>query len=161
MKQKMRFLFLLSFLSFNSVFAQTILLDEDFSSTPQDGLPELWSQFTLSSDGGWLNGSSNQLQSQWWGIEPHGTFVATNDDACDCNKSEDYLITPPLNFGALDNAILSFASFFSGETFEGSTDMATIEYSLDGGDSWIVLTEIDGNGNSDNTVWENHSINLT
>jgi polyhydroxybutyrate depolymerase len=161
MKQKMRFLFLLSFLSFNSVFAQTILLDEDFSSTPQDGLPELWSQFTLSSDGGWLNGSSNQLQSQWWGIEPHGTFVATNDDACDCNKSEDYLITPPLNFGAIDNAILSFASFFSGETFEGSTDMATIEYSLDGGDSWIVLTEIDGNGNSDNTVWENHSINLT
>ena len=157
----MRFLFLLSLLSFNSVFAQTILLDEDFSSTPQDGLPELWSQFTLSNDGGWLNGSSNQLQSQWWGIDPHGTFVATNDDACDCNKSEDYLITPPLNFGDVDNAILSFASFFSGETFQGNTDRATIEYSLDGGDSWIVLTEIDGNGNSDNTVWENHSVNLS
>jgi len=157
----MRFVFLLSFLSFNSVFAQTILLDEDFSSTTQDGLPDLWSQFTLANDGGWLNGSSNQLQSEWWGIEPHGTFVATNDDACDCNKSEDYLITPPLNFGEIDNAILSFASYFSGETYEGSTDVATIEYSLDGGDSWIVLTEIDGNGNSDNAVWENHSINLT
>jgi len=157
----MRFLLFLSFLSFNSVFAQTILLDEDFSSTTQNGLPDLWSQFTLSDDGGWLNGTSGELQSDWWGIEPHGTFVATNDDACDCNKSEDYLITPPLNFGEIDNAILSFASFFSGEAFQGSTDRASIEYSLDGGDSWVVLTEIEGNGNADNTVWENHNVNLT
>ena len=157
----MRFVFLLSFLSFNYVFAQTILLDEDFSGTTQDGLPELWSQFTLSNDGGWLNGTSSELQSQWWGIEPHGNFIATNDDACDCNKSEDYLITPPLNLSELDNAILSFASYFSGEAFQGSIDRATIEYSLDEGDSWIVLTEIAGNGNSDNTVWENHNVNLT
>ena len=157
----MRIILFSFFFSVNSVFAQTILLDEDFSSTTQDGLPELWSQYTLSDDGGWLDGMSNDLQSEWWGIAPHGTFVATNDDACDCNKSEDYLITPPLNFGDMNNAILSFASFFSGETFQGNTDRATIEYSLDGGDSWMVLTEINGNGNADNTVWENHSINLS
>ena len=129
----MRFLFFIFFLSFNSVFAQTILLEETFSSTSQSGLPDLWSQSTLSNDGGWLSGTSSSLQSQWWGIAPHGTFVATNDDACDCNKSEDYLITPPLNFSNLDNAILSFAGYFSGQAFEGSTDRATIEYYLDGG----------------------------
>ena len=157
----MRFVLFLSFLSFNSVFAQTILLEENFSSTSQSGLPELWSQSTLSYDGGWLSGTSNNLQSQYWGIASHGTFVATNDDACDCNKSEDYLITPPLNFSNLDNAILSFASYFSGQAFEGSTDEATIKYSLDGGDSWVVLTEIAGNGNADNTVWENHNVNLS
>ena len=157
----MRFLFFIFFLSFNSVFAQTILLEETFSSTSQSGLPDLWSQSTLSNDGGWLSGTSSSLQSQWWGIAPHGTFVATNDDACDCNKSEDYLITPPLNFSNLDNAILSFAGYFSGQAFEGSTDRATIEYSLDGGDSWVVLTEIAGNGNADNTVWENHNVNLS
>jgi polyhydroxybutyrate depolymerase len=157
----MRFIFFIYLLSFNYVFAQTILLEEEFAPNSQNGLPELWSQSTLSNDGGWLNGTSSQLQSQWWGIQPHGNFIATNDDACDCNKSEDYLITPPLNFSGLDNAILSFASYFSGETFEGSTDKATIEYSLNGGNSWIVLTEIDGNGNSDNTVWENHNVNLT
>ena len=157
----MRFVLFLSFLSFNSVFAQTILLEENFSSTSQSGLPVLWSQSTLSNDGGWLSGTSNTLQSQYWGIAPHGTFVATNDDACDCNKSEDYLITPPLNFGEIDNAILSFAGFFSGQAFEGSTDRATIEYSIDGGNSWIVLTEIAGNGNADNTVWENHNVNLS
>ena len=157
----MRFLFFIFFLSFNSVFAQTILLEETFSSTSQSGLPDLWSQSTLSNDGGWLSGTSSSLQSQWWGIAPHGTFVATNDDACDCNKSEDYLITPPLNFSNLDNAILSFAGYFSGQAFEGSTDRATIEYSLDGGDLWVVLTEIAGNGNADNTVWENHNVNLS
>ena len=157
----MRFLFFIFFFSFNSVFAQTILLEETFSSTSQSGFPDLWSQSTLSNDGGWLIGTSSSLQSQWWGIAPHGTFVATNDDACDCNKSEDYLITPPLNFSNLDNAILSFAGYFSGQAFEGSTDRATIEYSLDGGNSWVVLTEIAGNGNADNTVWENHNVNLS
>ena len=148
-------------LSLNSVFAQNTLLEEDFETVSQNGLPAMWSQSTLSNDGGWLNGSNNQLQSEWWGIDPHGSFMATNDDACDCNKSEDYLITPSLNLSGLNNVVLSFASFFSGESFQGSTDKATIEYSLNGGYSWIVLTEIDGNGNSDNTVWENHNVNLT
>ena len=148
-------------LSVNFVFAQNTLLEEDFETVSQNGLPAMWSQSTLSNDGGWLNGSNNQLQSEWWGIDPHGSFMATNDDACDCNKSEDYLITPSLNLSGLNNVVLSFASFFSGESFQGSTDKATIEYSLNGGYSWIVLTEIDGNGNSDNTVWENHNVNLT
>ena len=157
----MRFVLFLCFLSCTSVFAQTILLEENFSGVSQSGLPLMWSQSTLSSDGGWLSGTSNSLQSQYWGIAPHGTFVATNDDACDCNKSADYLITPPLNFSGLHNAILSFASYFSGQAFEGSTDRATIEYSLNGGASWVVLTEIVGNGNAENTVWENHNINLS
>ena len=157
----MRFLFFITLFSFNYVFAQNIILEEDFDIMSQDNLPELWSQYTLSTDGGWLHGSSNELQSQWWGIEPHGDFMATNDDACDCDKSEDYLILPPLNFNDIDNAILSFASFFSGELFQGNTDIATIEYSLDGGGSWMVLSEIEGNGNADNTVWENHNVNLT
>jgi polyhydroxybutyrate depolymerase len=157
----MRLLLVIVFLFSNDAFAQTIILEEDFSSNSQGSLPEFWSQNTLSNDGGWLTGTRSELQSQWWGIEPHGTFIATNDDACDCNKSEDYLITPPLDLSDVDNALLSFASYFSGEAFEGSTDLATIEYSLDGGGSWIVLTEIAGNGNSDNTVWENLTVNLT
>ena len=109
----MKFLFFITFLSFNYVFAQNIILEEDFEIMSQDNLPELWSQYTLSTDGGWLHGSSNELQSDWWSIEPHGNFIATNDDACDCDKSEDYLILPPLDFNDIDNAILSFASFFS------------------------------------------------
>ena len=143
----------------SSLLSQNILVNETFDDPLI--LPDGWGQQTLANDGGWSNGNNSSLQSEWWSIDSHGNFIATNDDACDCNKSEDYLITPPLNFTDLDNAILSFAGFFSGQAFEGSTDRATIEYSLNGGDSWIVLTEIAGNGNADNTVWENHNVNLS
>jgi len=145
-------------LTSNLFFSQNIILEEDFE---QDDLPDLWSQYSLSNDGGWLNGSNSDLQSEYWSIVPHSNFIATNDDACDCNKSEDYLILPPFNFNDVDNAVLSFASFFSGENFQGTTDVATLEYSIDGGVSWIVLSEIDGNGNADNTTWVNQTVNLT
>ena len=68
-------------------FGQTILLNEDFEG---ESLPEGWSQQTLATDGGWLMGTSGQLQSDWWSIAPHGNFIATNDDGCDCDKSADY-----------------------------------------------------------------------
>ena len=153
---KLKFSILL-LLTSNLFFSQNIIMEEDFE---QDDLPDLWSQYSLSNDGGWLNGSNSDLQSEYWSIVPHGNFIATNDDACDCNKSEDYLILPPFNFNDVDNAVLSFASFFSGENFQGTTDVATLEYSIDGGVSWIVLSEIDGNGNADNTTWVNQTVNL-
>tara|TARA_B110000444_G_C18834239_1_gene595008 strand:+ start:360 stop:2231 length:1872 start_codon:yes stop_codon:yes gene_type:complete len=149
---------ILLLLTSNFFFSQNTILEEDFE---QDDLPDLWSQYSISNDGGWLNGSNSDLQSEYWSIVPHGNFIATNDDACNCNKSQDYLILPPFNFTDVDNAVLSFASFFSGENFEGSTDVATLEYSIDGGVSWIVLSEIDGNGNADNTIWVNQTVNLT
>jgi polyhydroxybutyrate depolymerase len=154
----MRFIISILFLlTTNVFFSQNIILEEDFE---QAVFPDAWSQATLSNDGGWLSGTNGDLQSDWWSIMPHGNFLATNDDECDCNKSEDYLILPALNFSEIDNAVLSFASFFSGENFQGSTDEATIEYSMDGGASWIVLSEIEGNGNSDNTIWVNQTVNL-
>ena len=154
----MRFIISILFLlTTNVFFSQNIILEEDFE---QAVFPDAWSQATLSNDGGWLSGTNGDLQSDWWSIIPHGNFLATNDDECDCNKSEDYLILPALNFSEIDNAVLSFASFFSGENFQGSTDEATIEYSMDGGASWIVLSEIEGNGNSDNTIWVNQTVNL-
>jgi len=144
--------------SCSSAFAQNILIQEGFDD---DMLPEGWSQQTQSSDGGWLNGDNSTLQSEWWDIEPHGDFIATNDDECDCDKSADYLVLPALNLENIDGLLLSFASFFSSESFQGDTEYATIEYSLDGGESWVVLQGIEGNGNSDYTAWENVSVNLS
>jgi hypothetical protein len=144
--------------SCSSAIAQNILIQEGFDD---DMLPEGWSQQTQSSDGGWLNGDNSTLQSDWWDIEPHGDFIATNDDECDCDKSADYLVLPAFNLENIDGLLLSFASFFSSESFQGDTEYATIEYSLDGGESWIVLQGIEGNGNSDYTAWENVSVNLS
>jgi polyhydroxybutyrate depolymerase len=138
--------------------AQNTIVNEGFDDA---ALPEGWSQQTLSDDGGWIGGDNTSLQSDWWGIEPHGNFIATNDDACDCDKSADYLVLPQLDLSAVEGLLLSFASYFSGELFQGSTEVATVEYSLDEGLSWTVLQTVEGNGDSDYTVWENVSINLS
>ena len=145
-----------------STFSQNILLSENFENS---SLPAEWSQYTLSTDGGWLNGNNEELQSDWWMIQPNGNFIATNDDACDCDKSQDYLILPLLDLSSVDYAIMSFSSYYSGETFQGNTEVATVEYAFTNGEpldelDWTVLQEINGNGNSDETVWGSETINL-
>ena len=95
------------------------------------------------------------LESEWWSIAPHGNIIATNDDACDCDKSEDYLILPELDFTAVENAILEFQAYYDGATFEGDTEVATIEYSLDGGVNWTVHETIEG---TEDGAWSAHSI---
>ena len=133
---------------------QNILLAEDFESST---LASGWSQQTLANDGGWLLGTNTMLESDWWSIAPHGNFIATNDDACDCNKSADYLILPPLDLSASEAALLQFDIYYDGGTFEGDTEQAFIEYSLDGGDSWEVLEELVG---SDDGTWESNTVSL-
>ena len=148
------FAFLLSALS-SVISAQNILISEDFESSD---FPEGWSQQTLASDGGWLLGTAGALQSQWWSIANHGNIIGTNDDACDCDKSEDYLIMPSLDLSTTSNAILQFQAFYDGGTFEGSTEVATIEFSIDEGDTWSVLEEVEG---SEDGAWDSHSVSLS
>jgi hypothetical protein len=79
----------LFFWSLVTVAGQNVLLSEDFELGI---LPLGWTQTSNASDGGWLLGNYTALQSTYWSIAPHGNFIATNDDACDCDKSVDYLI---------------------------------------------------------------------
>lgn len=134
--------------------AQNILLSEDFES---GDFPENWTQQTAASDGGWSVGTAMSLESEWWSIAPHGNIIGTNDDACDCDKSEDYLILPEMDLSAVENAILEFQGYYDGETFQGDTEMATVEYSLDGGDTWTVYETIEGSADG---AWSVHSIGL-
>lgn len=139
---------LLSALIFSlPLLTQTTLVQENFDG---GNFPDSWTQQTLASDGGWLVGDNQALQSQWWTIAPHGSFIATNDDGCDCDKSADYLIMPELDMTGLEQAVLAFSSYYDGGEFEGATEVATVEYSLDGGETWAVLETISG---SDNGEW--------
>ena len=134
--------------------AQTVLLQASFDDAE---VPADWLQQTLSTDGGWSAGTNAQLESQWWPIAPHGTFVATNDDACDCDKSQDYLITPELDFSGVNEAILAFSTYFDGGTYEGVTEGAFIEYSLDGGETWVLMQALVG---SEDEAWDFEVVNL-
>ena len=126
-----------------SVFSigQNILISEDFES---GDLPDGWSQQTNASDGGWLLGTANQLESQYWDIANHGKIIATNDDECDCNKGMDYLIMAPLNLSGSTFVSLTFDNYYDEGDLDGDFENAFIEYSLDDGETWQILEEIYG-----------------
>jgi hypothetical protein len=114
---------------------RTILLNEDFEGEflPRDGHSKRWRRMVVGS---WeLAGNCKAMVEHC----THGNFIATNDDGCDCDKSADYLIMPVLDLSNSEAAMLTFDAFYDGGTFEGDTEVATIEYSLDGGNTWQVL----------------------
>ena len=82
-----------------------VIFQEDFESGT---FPFGWTQETNATDGGWLIGSSSGLSSQFWPIAANGStrIAATNDDGCNCDKSQDRLITPPLDFTGLSGIAL-------------------------------------------------------
>lgn len=139
----------------SGLYSQTILLSENFESTE---FPANWSQQTNASDGGWLLGESTSLESEYWSIAPHGNFIATNDDACDCDKAVDYLIMPPLDLLASSMVVLQFENYFDGGSLFGGTEVATIEYSLNDGTSWTILEEIEG---TEDNSWDSQIIDLS
>jgi len=151
----MKTIFILSlFLAFTNLFAQTILVDENFDGT---AFPAGWTQTSNATDGGWLMGNNNSLQSQWWSIAAHGNFIATNDDACDCDKTLDYLIMPPLDLSVLTSPVLQFESYFDAGSLSGGTEVATVEYSLDNGVTWNLLQTIVG---TDDGAWDAQTVSL-
>ena len=149
--------YLLLFLShLSSVFAlngQT-LLQEGFEGGM---LPAGWSIQTNASDGGWAISTAAVISSQYWEVSSNGSqqIAATNDDACNCDKSQDYLITPPLDLSGLTAAALRYDAFYAGNTFQGFTERATVEVSLDG-ESWEEIDVLPGHNS-----WETHTVDLS
>ena len=132
--------------------ADTLFI-EDFESGI---LPAGWSQTTNATDGGWKFGTNTQLSSSSWSIPSHTKMAASNDDACNCNKSVDFLITPSLDFSLQSSSFLSFSSYFLEETYQGNTEKAYVKVSTDGGISWDTIYSLAGS-----TTWQVHSVDLT
>ncbi|MGK0385100.1 MAG: polyhydroxybutyrate depolymerase [Bacteroidia bacterium] len=151
----MKLIIAFAFILFNQASAQNILISADFENGDP---PADWTQQTNATDGGWLLGVNTNLQSEYWDITDHGNIIATNDDECDCNKIADYLIMPALNLSTVSGAILQFENYFDGGSLNGSTEIATIEYSLNDGTSWTVLETIIG---TDDNEWDAQTVNLS
>ena len=140
---------------FGSAYSQNILVNEDFEGS---SLPIGWSISTNASDGGWNLGTNQNIESQWWSVAPHGNIIGTNDDDCDCDKSMDYLIMPPMDFSSSVAVALQFENYYNGGSFGGDTETATLEYSFDNGSTWTVLSEIIGTDDGD---WDAQSFDLS
>lgn len=137
--------------------AQTTFFTENFESGT---FPAGWTQTTLATDGGWLYGNDNTLSSSYFTIPSHTQFVATNDDACYCDKSNDLLKTPVINLSAASQAVFLKADVcFNGTNFD--EEKGTIEISTDGGTTWTVLKSISPVRASWGTPWQPLMLDLT
>jgi len=120
-------------------------------------LPTGWTMQTNATDGGWRVGSAANLSSNAFGIIPNGSnrIAGTNDDFCNCNKRNEYLITPALDLTGFTNIALSFDAFYTDNSYQGAREDATIEISLDG-INWEILEDMHGHGS-----WDKHQIDLS
>ena len=115
----------------------------------------------MATDGGWVVGNAAAIASQYWRINDPAdgsTFIATNDDGCNCDKSNDLLIFPAVDLSTATGAVfLEMEMIFAGGTYGGNTEVATLEMSTDGGATWNVMQNIEGNGL---TSWSEQAFNV-
>ncbi|SVC37902.1 uncharacterized protein METZ01_LOCUS290756, partial [marine metagenome] len=127
---------------------------EDFEN------PDVPTGWAVSSNGeGWYITDDGGIQA--WEVETGvGNYAIANDDAgnndgeSDFNDgSVDYMVMPVQNFNAFGGPVaLEFGSYFDGSWNQD----AYIEYSLDGGTSWIEHRQIGGGDQ-----WERQYVDLT
>ena len=133
-----------------------IIFSEDFNS---GATPAGWTNQTNAIDGGWIVDVPVLLSSAYFTIPANGfssNFVAaTNDDLCNCDKSNEYFVTPAIDLSQVSSAVLNFDAFYGDNSFNNSAEDATIEVSTDGL-TWTPILDLEGNPG-----WTRHSADLS
>lgn len=123
--------------------AQTVIWEENFNSAT--GLPAGWTQTTLATDGGWSVDTGAGLSSQSFTISgADGKILGTNDDDCNCNKSNDFVMLPVFDLTSVTTPYLLFDRFYFAGTYQGNTESLKAEVSEDGGSTWSPLVTLTG-----------------
>ncbi|MGM0566344.1 MAG: carboxypeptidase regulatory-like domain-containing protein, partial [Bacteroidota bacterium] len=125
-------------LEWNNPLDGTIGWTEDFE---EGEIPEGWmtESNATGSTAGWF--VTEDGGSQYFDVPPHSYYAVTNDDAAGSGSdgSMDYLITPEQDFSNGNSATLIFDSFYTGEFGQ----IATVEISTDGGETWEVVEQME------------------
>ncbi|HBB81223.1 MAG TPA: hypothetical protein DCZ98_05270, partial [Cryomorphaceae bacterium] len=134
-------------LSFIALFASSAAFAQGqstiYSENFNNGIPTGWTQLNAGSDGGFLAGSSASLGTTSFPISnPGSNIVATNDDACNCTKNDEYLVTDTMDLSNYSVLHATFKSFFYGGTYNNATEAAEFKYTTNGGSSWTSLGTI-------------------
>ena len=122
-------------------------LSEDFEG---GSLPTGWTEAFGSATNGFQFGTD--LSSQYFVIPAHTTYAAVNDDDCNCDMSDVWLISPSVDLSAVAFPVLKFEYFFN----NGYGGIGTVKYSIDGGTTWVDLQVL-----AANTAWELLSLDFT
>ena len=140
--------------------SQTIYWQENFNTaTGGSTLPASWNQTTVATDGGWLIGTSASNSSTSFTIPAgDGNILGTNDDACNCDKSNDFVRTPAVSLTGATTPYFTVDMFYFGGTYQGITESMTFEISTDNGTTWTVVETVAGNTAN---AWQPRAYNLT
>ncbi|HQK98132.1 MAG TPA: Omp28-related outer membrane protein [Bacteroidia bacterium] len=141
--------------SFGLTKAQTTIYAEDFEG---GSVPANWSNITSATDGGWIVGDAATLSSSGFPIVAHTTIAATNDDKCDCDKSNDILSTGTIDLSGQTYVFMSFASYYFHLAYGGVTEEGEVVVSTDGGLTWTSVYTVPGNLSSG---WQTDYVNLS
>lgn len=159
MKNLFTLLFALVALSINA----QVYFTEDFEG---GDLPAGWSQTSDASDGGFLVGNAGNLSGGASPLDAGNSdvtgsfFVATNDDACNCDKENERLVTPMIDLSdapAGSTIVLKFDAWYLDATYGGVMESANLEVSNDGGATWEVVAPIEGV----NTGWAGRTMDIS
>ncbi len=123
----------------------TVVWSENFDGF--SALPSGWSQQTGATDGGWKVATTLAHSSSNFAVPNRpGNVLATNDDRCNCNKSNEVVYLPPLDLRGYAKLSLLFDLYFLRRSFQGWRESLKLLASTDGGATWAELVEFDGRG---------------
>ena len=126
--------------------SETILLGDVIIFDFEAGLPE--GGELIDGDCGWLFG--NNGSSDYWTIPEHGNYAYANDDQCNGDMSDVWMILPPVDFTEIDAPWVSFQNV-------RKFDIFTIKASLDG-TTWDDVEVL----STDNiSAWQEETVDLT
>jgi hypothetical protein len=140
-------------LIFSANVSAQIIFSEDFEGATVPALPAGWTQTSLATDGGYL--TTDDWSSTYWAIPPHTRYIGTNDDDCDCDKSDDRLISPLIALGPMLNYALTFDNLVNG----GYGEMAFLGVHVDGTPAGTVDTLLTLPGTAQ--TWDSQVIDLS
>jgi len=137
-----------------SGFGQTVW-SENFEG---NGLPAGWYITTNASDGGWVLGTASSLSSQGLVFPSSNTtkIICTNEDKCNCDKSDDRLITAGIDLTNYTNLVLSMDLFFAGAVYNNVPESFEILATTDAGLTWTSLAVAPGG-----TGWRKYAVNIS
>ncbi|MEY4905374.1 MAG: hypothetical protein RLZZ292_3189 [Bacteroidota bacterium] len=149
---------------------QKFFFKEDFE---KGQYPAKWKKKSVAKDGGWKIAQAADVKSASFDFKGNTTyFASTNDDKCNCDKSNDVLITAPINLKGATTVHLAMKAFFLGFHALDSVgtivpEKAFVQASTDAGATWKTLNAIETTANVDTVVasgnikWGKRAFDLT
>lgn len=114
---------------------------EGFENAQVGALPSEWSTTSNGDDGFYTGISGNQPgqanENGYWPVPKHTVYAMTNDDVCNCDKSNDLLTSRKIDLRSLTEVYIGFEAFQNGAAGQN----AEIQISKDGV-IWTTLIKL-------------------